>query len=120
MRTNTAGNRRRNRRPQNASESDAAVVGVAQQQRRDEEAGQGEEQVDAEEPALQVAGVEQEHGDDRGGAQTVERRHVLPDEPRRRPAVTVPDRAARLGLCAPPPRATSSSPSALADAFADG
>ena len=69
--------------PPERQQSDATVVGVAQQQRRDEEAGQGEEQVDAEEPALQVAGVEQEHGDDRGGAQTVERGQVLPCEPRR-------------------------------------
>ena len=52
--------------PPERQQSDAAVVGVAQQQRRDEEARQGEEQVDAEEPALQMAGVEQEHGDDRG------------------------------------------------------
>ena len=29
-----------------------------------------------------MAGVEQEHGDDRGGAQTVERGQVLPGEPR--------------------------------------
>ena len=55
------------------------MVGVAQQQRRDEEAGQGEEQVDAQESALEVAGMEQEHGDDGRRAEAVERRHVLPD-----------------------------------------
>jgi hypothetical protein len=57
------------------------VVGVAQQQRRDEEAGEGEEQVDAQEPAPKMAGMEQEHGDDRSRAESIERRHVLPDEP---------------------------------------
>ena len=51
--------------PPEREQPHAAVVGVAQQQRRDEEARQGEEQIDAEEPTLQVAGVEQEHGDDR-------------------------------------------------------
>ncbi len=51
---------------------------VADQQRRDQEPGQGEEQVDAEESALQVAAVEDQHGDDGGSPQAVERRQVLP------------------------------------------
>ena len=66
--------------PPERQQSDAAAFGVTQQQRRDQEARQGEEQVDAEETALQMAGVEQEHGDDRGGAQTIERGQVLPCE----------------------------------------
>ena len=105
--------------PPERQQSDAAAFGVAQQQRRDEEAGQGEEQVDAEEPALQVAGVEQEHGDDRGRAQTVERGQVLPCEAWTRPDVPAQNRAAPAP-CPPSPRPSSRSSPALADSFADG
>ena len=75
---NTAGSNRRNRRPQNDPRRTPPGGGVTDQQRRDQEPRQGEEQIDTEEPALQVATVEQQHRHHGGRTQAVERRDVLP------------------------------------------
>ena len=75
--TSTAGSKRRNLRPQNLTTSTLPrCVDLGQEQRRDQEPGQREEQVDAQEAALQLSGVEEHHGDDREPAQSVERRDV--------------------------------------------
>lgn len=59
---------------------DPAVTGprLLQQQARDEEAGQDEEEVDAEEPAVEMTGVEEQHAQDGDAAQAVERGDVPP------------------------------------------
>ena len=75
--SSTAGSSRRNLRPQNAtSRTRPTPVDLGQQQRRDQEAGEGEEQIDAEESPSQLAGVEEQHGDHRQAAQPVERGDV--------------------------------------------
>jgi rare lipoprotein A len=62
-----------------------AVLG--EEQRRDQEARQHEEQVDAEVPPTQLVVVEEEHADDRGAAQTVERGQVGDGRPASRSAI---------------------------------
>jgi hypothetical protein len=61
---------------------------LLEEERRDEEPGEDEEQVDPEPPAGQVAGVEQQHRRDRRTSHAVERRKVRAGAAGRRP----PDR----------------------------
>ena len=79
----SAGRSRRARRPQKAARPDRAVVLVLlEQQRRDEEAREHEEQVDAEVPAARPREVEVvgEHREDREGAEPVERGEAPPPD----------------------------------------
>jgi hypothetical protein len=62
--------------PEAAETDRAGVRDLDEQQRRDQVAGEDEEQVDAEVAAVELAAVEEQDGDDRGAADAVERAPV--------------------------------------------
>ncbi len=68
-------------RPERAQPNGAVLAPLGDEQRGDEETRETEEQVDAEEAAAQVTGVEEEHADDRDAAHAVERGDVAETRP---------------------------------------